>query len=354
MSIFDGLWRTLSRGYTRPDTTAFSFEQDWAGVLAELGLPAHTLRDVVAAGSLHPHFRYRHFSKAKKDGSRREIAEPDARLKRIQREILRRHLAAETPHPAAVAYQPGRSTADHVWAHAGAAVIVTADVRDFFPSTSAHRVGDWWRARVDDDTARLFTRLTTDRGGLPQGAPTSPALSNLVNVEMDGRLARRAAAVRARYTRYCDDLAFSWETDLGPTSDFEAAVRGILTEFGYAPHPTKGWRIYQRYDEPEVTGLVLTETGGVRLPDRLGRVMWNLGEGKRPSDDARLNGYRGYSVMVSRRPKRPRPAAPMKPFESAAAAYRDEPVGSELPDERLDEMEPDDWEGDDSDDRPPF
>ena len=352
-SILDPLWRTLTGGRTAPDPTALSFEQDWAGVLAELELPARTLRDVVAAGSLHPYFRYRHFAKPKKDGGRREIAEPDPKLKRLQREILSRHLTAESPHPAAVAYQPGKSTADHVWAHAGAAVLVTADVRDFFPTTSARRVEDWWRSRVDDDTARLFTLLTTDRGGLPQGAPTSPALSNLVNAELDGRLARRAAAARARYTRYCDDLAFSWDTDHGPPADFEGAVRGVLTAFGYTLHATKGWRVYQRRDEPEVTGLVLTETGGVRLPDRLGRVMWDLGADNHPGDTARLNGYRGYSVMVTRRPKRSRPA-PAKPVETAAMPYRDEPVGSGPPDELPDEIESDDWDDDEREDRIPF
>src|SRR5262245_26315412 len=141
-SILDSLRRTLTGGRVPLDSTALSFERDWAGVLAELELPARTLRDVVAAGSLHPHFHYRHFLKPKKDGGRREIAEPDPRLKRIQREILARHLVSEAPHPAALAYQTGKSTADHVWAHAGAAVIVTADVRDFFPTTSARRVED--------------------------------------------------------------------------------------------------------------------------------------------------------------------------------------------------------------------
>jgi len=149
-------------------------------------------------------------TRPKKDGGRREIAEPDAPLKRVQYQIIARYFKGERPHAAAVAYQKGKSTADHVWAHAGAEVVVTADVQDFFPSTRADRVEDWWRERVDDDTARLLTLLTTLRGGLPQGAPTSPGLSNFVNGELDARLARRAEAAGARYTRYCDDLAFSW------------------------------------------------------------------------------------------------------------------------------------------------
>jgi hypothetical protein len=302
--LFARLWRTLTRG--RPSSApggagAFSFEASWAGLLARLGLPPQALRDVLEADSLHPHFHYRRYRKPKKGGGWREIAEPDAALKAVQRAIVKRFFAAEQPHPAALAYQPGKSTADHVWAHAGAEVLVTADVRDFFPSTRAQRVEEWWRER-EEATARLLTRLTTDRGGLPQGAPTSPGLSNFVNRELDARLARRAEAAGARYTRYCDDLAFSWGSAWGPPSDFEAAVRSVLHEAGYALHPEKGWRVYHRRDEPEVTGVILARQGGVRLPERLRRVMRALSRSRDARDACRLEGYRGYAEMVTRPP----------------------------------------------------
>jgi RNA-directed DNA polymerase len=213
-----------------------------------------------------------------------------------------RSFGTEQPHPAAVAYQKGKSTANHVWAHAGAEVVITADVRDFFPNTRTDRVEAWWRERVDGDTARLLTVLTTDRGGLPQGAPTSPALSNLVNFELDARLARRAAAAGARYTRYCDDLAFSWPVGSAPLADFERGVRAVLHEFGYSLHPEKGWRVYQRGDEPEVTGAILTRSGGVRLPDRLRRAMRTLARSADPRDAQRLEGYQGYAAMVTEPP----------------------------------------------------
>src|SRR5262245_27748932 len=294
-SVFVPLWRTLTGGRSAParggGAGELSFEAEWAGLLARLGLPPRALRDVVEADSLHPHFHYRYYGKPKKGGGLRAIAEPDAALKRVQHEVIRRYFAAEQPHPAAVAYQKGKSTADHVWAHAGAEVVVTADVRDFFPCTRADRVEGWWRQRVDDDTARLLTRLTTDRGGLPQGAPTSPGLSNFVNVELDARLARRAEAAGARYTRYCDDLAFSWPRGWGPPSDFDAGVRAALHAVGYALHPEKGWSVHHRRDEPEITGVVLTRQGGVRLPERLRRVMRALARREGPRDAHRLEGY---------------------------------------------------------------
>jgi hypothetical protein len=283
---------------------AHPFGREWDDLLARLQLPASAFVEVVAAGSLHPHFHYRHFTKPKKDGTRREIVEPDARLKQVQRMIAARFFAAEQPHPAAVAYRRKRSVADHVWSHAGAELLITADVEDFFPATHAGRVEDWWRERVPDGLARLLTLLTTYRGGLPQGAPTSPALSNLVNRKLDEQLANRASAAGARYTRYCDDMVFSWRWGGGPPSEFENGVRVALHAFGYRLHPKKGWRLYQRRDEPVVTGVILTRHGGVRLPDCLRQVMRTLGRSDDRRAAARLHGYRGYEAMVRKRPRR--------------------------------------------------
>jgi RNA-directed DNA polymerase len=317
-SILASLLRTLTGGRPRaprpPQADISAFESSWAGLLSRLGLPSSALRDVMEAGSLHPHFHYRHFTKSKRDRSRREIAAPDVKLKRVQHEILTRWFRNQQPHAAALAYRQGKSTADHAWAHAGAEVVITADVQDFFPSTRHWRIEDWWRQCVEDDVARLLTLLTTYQGGLPQGAPTSPALSNFVNHEMDERLAQRAEAAGARYTRYCDDLAFSWRQGTEPSSDFEAGVRAALHEYGYALHPEKGWRIQYRRDEPELVGVVLTRQGRVRLPDELRQRMHALSRSGNPRAAERLAGYRGYEAMISKSPQR-------KPTAKAASSH---------------------------------
>jgi RNA-directed DNA polymerase len=308
-AVFAPLLRALAGGRSPapgpPDKgDAILSGNEWPDLLAELGLPPNAFREVLAAGSLHTHFHYRRFTRPKKDGGKREIAEPDCKLKRIQQAIIARWFAVEEPHPAAVAYRRKKSIADHVWPHAGAEVLVTADVQDFFPSTSAGRVEDWWRERVGDNAARLLALLTTDRGGLPQGAPTSPGLSNLVNRELDQRLFWRAAAAGARYTRYCDDMVFSWRWGAGPPSDFESGVRATLHEFGYRLHPTKGWRIHHRRDEPEIAGVILDRHGDVRLPDALRQAMRRLAGSRDPHELQRLAGYRGYEAMVRKRPRR--------------------------------------------------
>jgi hypothetical protein len=301
-SFLGSLFRGAPEGGDR-----FAFAADWANLLARVGLPQSALRDVVEANSLHPHFSYRHFTKPKRDGGRRPIAAPDARLKRVQNEIIVRYFRGQEPHPAAVAYRKGKSIADHAWAHAGADILITADVQDFFPTTREWRVENWWRERVeDDDLARLLTLLTTDRGGLPQGAATSPGLSNLVNRELDARLAQRAEAAGARYTRYCDDLAFSWRLKGEPPSDFEAGVRVVLSEYSYALHPEKGWCVRHGDDELEIVGVVLTRRGRVRLPEEMRRTMDALEMSDDEGDAERLAGYQGYEAMVVRRPGRRR------------------------------------------------
>src|SRR5262249_34840877 len=100
-------------------------------------------------------------------------------------------------HDAAHAFERGRSILTHARPHVGRAVVVTLDLVDFFDATSALRIekfflyAGWNRA-----AAELLTRLTTDEGKLPQGAPTSPRLSNLVNRPMDAAMAMMMARTR--------------------------------------------------------------------------------------------------------------------------------------------------------------
>jgi hypothetical protein len=255
---------------------------------------------VLNRGRLASDYRYRHFTKRKPDGSQRELAEPDKRLKAVQQVILKRYLDDQHIHPAAVGFRRKKSIADHVWPHAGAPYIITADIEDFFPSTPTWRVQQWWQSRVNDDhLARFFTLLTTYRGSLPQGAPTSPALSNAVNFELDKALERRVVQSGGTYTRYGDDMVFSWHHP--PPADFSIAAQHIIREAGYRLHPTKGWRIYHRSDEPEVTGLILKRDGTVRIPSTMQKRMRRLAASSDPIDRLRLIGYEGYQQMVETR-----------------------------------------------------
>jgi hypothetical protein len=267
-----------------------------------LGLSMDAAYQLMDGGWMPPRFRYRHFNIPKKDGSAREIVEPGPLLKAVQRKILRLYLSKPKPHPAALGFRRKKSIADHAWAHAGAATVITADIEDFFPNTTRQRVKSWWHAQgFSTLETRLLTSLTTYRGSLPQGAPTSPALSNLVNAEMDAALDRRARQSGGTYTRYADDLVFSWPHGWEPPADFEQAVRAVLREYGYRLHPRKGWHIWRRREEPEITGVHLTRQGTVDIPDSMRRIIRQLARSDDERDQERLAGYIGYEQMITRR-----------------------------------------------------
>lgn len=269
-----------------------------------LPLTTEVAEHILRTESLAPHLGYRRFTKTKKTGGQREILEPDTRLKEIQRQLIALYLNDEAPHSAATAYRHQRSIADHVWTHAGAEIIITADIRDFFPTTKSWRIERYWQTHTDDRLARLYTLLTTYRDSLPQGAPTSPALSNLVNVELDTRLGQLVEPSLGKYTRYCDDMVFSWPRAAVPPTNFENTVRAITQEFGYTLHPTKGWCTYERRDEPTITGAVLTKRGSVRVLDPIRRRIDRLSRSNNPDDIPVLMGLLGYEKMITRRPRR--------------------------------------------------
>jgi hypothetical protein len=127
-------------------------------------------------------------------------------------------------------------------------------------------------------------------------------LSNLVNKQLDIRLFKLVKQHNGRYTRYADDMVFSWQTRSRPPSDFEFTVRRILREYGYRLHPRKGWAVWSRNDEPQVTGLVLTKRGEVDVPDSMREIMKELRRSDDENDLFRLAGYEGYRQMLQQSP----------------------------------------------------
>jgi RNA-directed DNA polymerase len=318
--MWDRMPATLRKLFGMPPVQTYRHyvEHTWewplySMAMYRLGLSLDLAYQIMDGGPLPRLFRYRHFTVPKKDGTVREIVEPGPSLKAVQRRILRFYLDKPRPHAAALGFRRKKSIADHAWAHAGAAIIITADIQDFFPNTTRQRVKAWWHAQgYGTLEMRLLTSLTTYRGSLPQGAPTSPTLSNLVNYEMDAALDRRLRQSGGTYTRYSDDLVFSWPDGYGPPAEFEHSVRALLRQSGYTLHPRKGWHVWNRRDEPQVTGVILKRHGDVDIPDSMLRIMRALSDSRDPLDQARYAGYQGYRTMVTREP-----SSPSKPESSA-------------------------------------
>ncbi|MBX9628488.1 MAG: reverse transcriptase family protein [Gemmataceae bacterium] len=235
---------------------------------------------------------YRHKWAAKPGGRSRLIEMPTESLKRHQRWLLISILNRIPPHPAAHGFRTGRSVATNAGPHCGKAVVIRFDLADFFPSVSAARVRAIFRTfGYPEVVARLLTGLCTTRlpadvwnarpnpapdgsdhatwqrlnaRHLPQGAPTSPALANLVAFKLDCRLSKLAAALGADYTRYADDLTFSGGDELARGSKRLATLVAVIAaEEGFALNHRKT-RVMRRAGRQEVAGVVVNTRPNVR------------------------------------------------------------------------------------------
>lgn len=308
------VWDRLTNRYYRyrPDPGWEALDSDTRFLVHMVWIDYQLHPPVVQAilrhNHLKPYFHYRHFRIPRRGGGTRLLFEPDDNLKKVQGRILRVFLNPVEVHPAAMGFRLKKSIADHARAHAGASLIITSDLQDFFPATTAYRVRQWWCTQVESEqAAQLFTLLTTYRGSLPQGAPTSPALSNLVNSGMDEALTRRIQETGGVYTRYGDDMAFSWQTLHHPPPELERAVRRIVREYGYELHPEKGWCVSSLDDEPEITGVILRKDGTVTVSDTIREKIRELERSTTVHESPQLAGYKGFQKMVERDGKPVRP-----------------------------------------------
>jgi RNA-directed DNA polymerase len=273
-----------------------------------LGVPAAALRSATPT--------YAIFAIPKRSGGTRTIAAPDPPTKALQRRILRRLLAHLPAHDAVHGFERGRSIVTNAARHAAPAVLVKLDLEDFFAATRAVRIRRYWRVLGwDRESAWVLTRLTTWSGGLPQGAPTSPRLANLVNVRLDARLAGLAAVHGAVYTRYADDLTFSFAVDDGPAvRQLINGVRRICGDEGrYRLHLNRKVEIRRRHERQEITGLIVND-GRPRLGRARRRwlraVEYRRYSGGSPTiDDAALRGWQALESMIETQAGPSRPPA---------------------------------------------
>lgn len=222
---------------------------------------------------------YHSFTLPKKTGGERLISAPMPRLKRAQYWVLDNILAKVPAHDAAHGFLAGRSIVSNAAPHAGHDVVINLDVKDFFPSIAFGRIkGVFRHLGYGEAMATLLALLCSENraqawqvdgeklfvGGkarervLPQGAPTSPMLTNLLCLRLDRRLLGLARQLGFVYTRYADDLTFSasGEAARDNVGRLLGRVRWILRDEGFTPHPDKE-RVMRKGRRQEVTGLVV-------------------------------------------------------------------------------------------------
>ncbi|MEM6551808.1 MAG: reverse transcriptase family protein [Planctomycetota bacterium] len=248
--------------------------------------------------------RYRNSRIPKRTSGHRTLYIPDEPLKAIQRSLLGRVLRNLKVHPAATGFEPGLSIAHNAAFHAGQAVVIKLDLKDFFPSTTADRVNHYFRLiGWDAEAAALLTRLTTYEDGLPQGAPTSPRLANLVNYVLDAQIERYVRKHHGTYTRYADDITVSYPEDWPKyVRGTIQKVRRVAKAHGYTVHTRGKLRVLRQHQQQRVTGLVVNNR--VNLPRQKRRWLRAVEHRLRTTGEAsltpeQLDGWHALQAMIA-------------------------------------------------------
>ena len=271
---------------------------------------------------------YIRFTVAKKGGGTRELAAPHRKLAASQEWILENILKKMPPHTAAHGFVPNHSTLTNAAPHVGRAVVVNADLKDFFPTITFPRVkGIFQQLGYSPAAATILALLCTESPRreveyagtkfhvatgprvLPQGACTSPALSNLAARGMDTRFSGIATKLGWTYTRYADDLTFSADGNADEKAGYLLArVRHIAQDEGFLVNEKKT-RIQRRNTAQTVTSIVVNQRPGVprKLVRRLRAILHRAkkeglaaqNRNREPQFEAWLQGMIAYICMVN-------------------------------------------------------
>jgi retron-type reverse transcriptase len=256
-----------------------------ADLAQALGLTLKTLRhySIHSARERAPH--YVTFAVPKRSGGERLIMAPKSRLKAIQRRLNALLVDKLPTSEHAHGFVAGRSVRSNAQPHVGKAVVLHLDLKDFFPSIHFGRVRGLMIALgygypVAAALAALMTespRQPVIAAGVryfppvgaracPQGAPTSPGVSNAIVMKMDRRLAGLARRLGFAYTRYADDLAFSGD-DQTQLHALRCLAQRIVEDEGFTLNHAKT-RVLRRGTPQRVTGVIVNEVLGLSRQER--------------------------------------------------------------------------------------
>ena len=218
----------------------------------------------------HPH-RYKQFRIRKKSGGIRQISAPKTHSFKLLLRYVNKMLAAVyTPSDYAMGFAEGRSVVTNADVHKGQNYVFNVDLKDFFPSIDQARV--WKRLQLEPfcfnrKIANVLAGLCAmkqkmDDGSvrfvLPQGAPTSPIITNMICDTLDRRLAGLAKRYGLRYTRYADDITFSSMHNVyQEAGDFRKELKRIIEGQGFVMNEAKT-RLQKLGSRQEVTGIIVS------------------------------------------------------------------------------------------------
>lgn len=220
--------------------------------------------------------RYKQFKIKKKTGGFRVITAPRNRSFMLMLHCLNELLKVlYTPSDHAMGFTEGRSVVTNAEVHRGANYILNLDLKDFFPSIEQPRV--WKRLQLKPfefpvaiasaiaglccmkDSRVLDDGTRKDFFVLPQGAPTSPIITNMICDKLDRRLAGLARRFGLKYTRYADDITFSSMHNVyAKNGEFLTELHRIIADQGFTINEAKT-RLQKVGGRQEVTGIIVSQ-----------------------------------------------------------------------------------------------
>lgn len=280
-----------------PQTFSRFLGKNLKKLLRDLSLDQHSLEMI----NIH----YRKHEIPKKTGGKRTLHIPSRSLKKIQKVILYKILYKEQSHPCSYAYRKGKSIVDNAKVHCDSKVIIKMDIRDFFPSVNADKVKLLFlKFGWNEEVSNKLTELCTWENGLPQGAPTSPAISNIILYKLDKKLFSMAHGFKASYTRYADDLTFSLKEDNPETIRSIIKLTQLAVEKeGFRINFKKGKiNVLRNHQHQKVCGITVNNSKPTlsRKERRKLRAIKHHLENGRPATMTKeqLKGWENYQKMV--------------------------------------------------------
>lgn len=241
-----------------------------------------------------PERHYRQFSIGKRGGGLRKISSPRIFLKVIQYWLVDHLLYRLRQHPSSHAYKTGHSIQSNAAPHVGQRLVANVDIKDFFPSIRRKAICELLVSNgFGPKLSQAIASLTSLNDGLPQGAPSSPVLSNAYLFDIDERLTQHCLACGVQYTRYADDITLSGSNrdvilSVIRSLELELAVKGLQLNGAKT-------RIASRSGQQKVTGVVVNEKAQPpRELRRRVRAMFHQATLDPVHAKTKLNEIRGY------------------------------------------------------------
>lgn len=218
--------------------------------------------EILAQMTRAPHQFYRRFTIPKRSGGIRVIDTPRPILLKLQRWVLDEILMNLSPSENAHGFVPNRSIITNARVHVGHKELLKLDIEDFFGSIKSNAVREVFEsAGFPNNVCWALTRLVTKNSCLPQGAPSSPTLSNLTCLKLDVYLQKAAEENNLVYTRYADDMCFSGDAI---PDEMKGMVSSILSKFDLRLNDKKT-TLSRDGQRKIITGISIS-SGELKLP----------------------------------------------------------------------------------------